>query len=101
MRTLTALAFGIALLLPASSTAATRTLVGTVRPHDAYTITLTLNGKRVTKLPNGTYKIVVHADSKIHNFALGSITTSKRIFTGSVPGVGTKTYTVKLTPGSY
>jgi hypothetical protein len=40
-----------------------RRLVAAVGQHDAY----------ITKLPAaGTYTIVVHDDSKIHNFALGS-----------------------------
>lgn len=101
MRTFIALVFGLSLLLPASAPAAGHTLVATVGAHDAFTITLTQNGKRVRKLPAGTYTIVVHDLSKIHNFALGSVTHNKRIFTGSVPGVGTKSYSVKLTPGQY
>jgi len=101
MRTLIALAFGLTLLVPASAPAAGRTLVATVGAHDAFTITLTQNGKRVHSLPAGTYTIVVHDLSKIHNFALGSVTKNKRIFTGSVAGVGTKRYTVKLIAGQY
>lgn len=101
MRPLIALACGIALLVPGSASGVTHTLVASVGKNDAYTISLTLNGKRVTPLPAGTYVIVVHDYSKRHNFALGSITTSTRIFTGSVPGIGSKTYRVTLTPGSY
>jgi hypothetical protein len=104
MRTLLALAFGLSLLVPASSSAATHTLVatvGTAGAHDAFKITLTSNGKRVTHLRAGTYTIVVHDYSKIHNFALGSIAKNRRIFTGSVPGTATKSYRVTLTPGSY
>ena len=70
--------------------------------HSSYKISLqTLDGKPVTSIPAGTYSIVVHDYSKLHNFALGSQTENKRIFTGSIKGVGTKTYTVTLMPGNY
>ena len=101
MRTLIAVLCGLALLLTSSASAATHTLAAAVGKNNAFTITLTLNGKRVTHLPAGTYTIVVHDYSKLHNFALGSITTNRRIFTGSIPGIGTKTYRVKLRRGSY
>jgi plastocyanin len=55
----------------------------------------------VRSIPAGTYSIVVHDYSKIHNFALGSQTENKRLFTGGIRWVGTKTYTVTLTPGNY
>jgi hypothetical protein len=85
-------------VVPATS----RTLVATVGAHDAYVIKLALpSGKRVTSLPAGNYTIVVHDLSKLHNFALGSVTANRRIFTGSVPAVGIKSYRVKLVPGSY
>lgn len=77
-------------------------LIGKVGFHNSYTITLqTPDGKPVTSIPAGTYSFVVHDYSKIHNFALGSVTENTRIFTGSITGVGTKTYTVTLTPGRY
>jgi plastocyanin len=69
---------------------------------DSFTITLeTADGMPVTSIPAGQYSIVVHDYSKIHNFALGSVTQNTRIFTGSISGVGTETYTVTLTPGVY
>ena len=78
------------------------TLVAKVGLHDAYRISLTFpNGRPVRTLRAGTYTIVVHDYSKLHNFALGSVTQNRRIFTGSIPGTGTKRYTVKLTPGTY
>ena len=43
----------------------------------------------------------MHDYSRLHNFALGSITKNTRIFTGGIRFVGTKRYTVKLTPGKY
>jgi plastocyanin len=83
-------------------TQANPVLVAKTGFHNAYRITLqTPDGHPVTSILAGTYSIVVHDYSKIHNFALGSVTENRRIFTGSVPGVGTKTYTVTLTPGNY
>jgi hypothetical protein len=77
-------------------------LIGHVGLHDAFRIGLTFpNGRPVRSTPAGTYTLVVHDYSSLHNFALGSITQNRRIFTGSIPGTGTKTYTVKLTPGRY
>ena len=91
-----------ALLVPSYARAQHPMLIAKVGLHDSFTISLTKqNGRRVTTIPAGTYAIVVHDYSKIHNFALGSQTANKRLFTGSIPGVGTKTYIVKLTPGSY
>ena len=94
----------ICLALPFTSAArsSTPTLIGKVGLHDAFVITLTFpNGKRVKSIPAGTYTIVVHDYSKLHNFALGSQTANKRLFTGSIPGVSTRSYTVRLKPGAY
>src|SRR3954452_21769364 len=81
------------------------TLVATVsRPKapNAYTITLSgQDGTPVTSIPTGTYSIVVHDYSKIHNWALGSMTTNQRLYTGNVRTTGTKTFVVTLTPGKY
>jgi hypothetical protein len=77
-------------------------LIGRVGLHGAFRISLTFpNGRPVRSTPAGTYTFVIHDYSNLHNFALGSITQNRRIFTGSVPGTGTRTYTVQLTPGSY
>ena len=66
--------------------AANPTLVGKVGLHDAYTITLTFaNGRKVKTLPAGTYRLVVHDYSKIHNFALGSQTQNRRLLTTGIP----------------
>jgi hypothetical protein len=79
-----------------------RVLVAKVGLHDSYRISLTLaNGRRVRTLPAGTYTIVVHDYSKLHNFALGSVTQNRRLFTGSVVGTGTKRYSIGLTAGTY
>jgi len=75
-------------------------LVGTVGP--GFTIDLKdANGRHVDVLTAGTYTLLVHDLSDVHNFALGSQTTNTRILTGSVEGVGDETYTLNLTPGRY
>jgi len=86
---------------PAPS-AANPTLIGKVGLHDAYTITLTFtSGRKVKTLPAGTYTLIVHDYSKIHNFALGSQTQNKRLLTTGIPWVGTRKYRLRLVPGSY
>ena len=93
-------AAGLALALPGG--AQPRLLIGKVGLHNALRIRLTFpDGAPVVTIPAGTYAIVVHDYSRIHNFALGSVTENRRIFTGSIRGVGTKTYTIDLTPGTY
>jgi len=78
------------------------TLIGKVGLHDAYTITLTFtNGRKVKTLPAGTYTLIVHDYSTIHNFALGSQTQNRRLLTTGIPWVGTKKYRLRLAPGSY
>jgi plastocyanin len=42
-----------------------------------------------------------HEDACIHNFALGSQTENKRLFTTGIRWIGTKRYTLTLTPGIY
>jgi hypothetical protein len=75
-------------------------LVGTVGP--GFTIDLAdANGKHVDVLTAGRYEFVVHDLSDVHNFALGSITTNTRLFTGGIEFVGDETFTLDLTPGSY
>ena len=92
----------LAFPFPSVARSSTPTLIGKVGLHDAFVITLTFpNGKRVKSIPAGTYTIVVHDYSKLHNFALGSQTANKRLFTGSIPGVSTKSYTLRLKPGRY
>jgi plastocyanin len=83
-----------------SKTQAVPTLVGTTGP--GYTITLTMKGKAVKALHAGSYKFVVHDKAAIHNFFVekekgGSF---ERAIT-SVPFVGTKTVTIKLTAGKW
>jgi hypothetical protein len=75
-------------------------LVGTVGP--GFTIDLAdANGKHVDVLMEGRYQFVVHDLSDVHNFALGSVTTNTRLFTGGIAFVGDETFTLDLAPGSY
>jgi hypothetical protein len=86
-----------------SATATTNpVLIGRSGRHNAYVITLRFpNGQRVQTIPAGAYTFVIHDYSRIHNFALGSQTDSVRLFTTGIRWVGTKTYTLTLTPGNY
>jgi plastocyanin len=105
MRTFIAFLTVAALAAPAADTARSTagvTLVADVGAHDGFTITLTFtNGKRVRTLRAGTYTFIVHDRSALHNFALGSRTANKRLFTTGIPFVGTKTYRLHLARGSY
>jgi|SRR5579864_2914283 len=94
-------AAGLALALTAEAQPPPE-LIGKVGLHNAFRISLTFpNGRPVQSIPAGTYRIVVHDYSRIHNFALGSVTANRRIFTGSIRGIGTKSYTLDLQPGTY
>jgi len=93
-------AIGAAALVAAGSgsAAAAKTVTGTVGP--GFTIGLTLQGKKVTKLKAGTtYRFVINDRADIHNFHLSGPGFS-RVFT-SVEFTGTKTFVLKLKKGSY
>ena len=75
-------------------------LVGVVGQNDAYKITLTSGGKAVKTLKTGTYTIVIHDNSSIHNYELDGPNGKSWTFT-SVPFKGTKTVTLNLAPGAY
>jgi hypothetical protein len=95
-------AAAVAVLAPSAARPAIPVLVAKSGFRGAFKITLTFpDGRKVRTLPAGTYKIVVHDYSKVHNFALGSQTQNRRIFTTGIPWVGTRAYTLKLVPGSY
>jgi plastocyanin len=80
------------------SAAAPKTVTGTVGP--GFTIGLTLQGKKVTKLKAGTpYRFVINDRADIHDFHLSGPGFS-RVFT-SVEFTGTKTFVLKLKKGSY
>jgi plastocyanin len=80
---------------------ATTKLIGVVGKNDAYSITLkTTSGKLVKTLKAGTYLLVIHDDSSIHNYELDGPHGKSWTFT-SVPFKGTKTVTLKLAAGKY
>ncbi len=86
-------AIAAALAVSGLAPAATRsnTLIGTDGP--GFTITMSK-----TTVKAGTYTIVVHDKSNIHNFRLTGPGVNKLT---SVPWVGTKTWTVTLKKGTY
>ena len=93
------------LALAAASVAAARpsavpTLRGSVGP--GYTITLGMNGKRVTHLKPGTYTFVVTDRAAIHDFVLEKKKggTFEKELT-SVSFAGTKSVKIKLTSGTW
>jgi plastocyanin len=91
-----ALAFGAG-----SQAAKHPTLVGTVGKNNAYKISLkTSSGKVAKTLKAGTYTVVIHDDSSVHNYELDGPHGKSWTFT-SVPFKGTKTVTLKLAPGAY
>jgi plastocyanin len=88
-----------ALAATGSGSAATaKTVNGTVGP--GFTITLTMQGKNVTKLKAGTaYRFVISDRSSIHDFRLSGPGVN-RVLT-SVEFTGTKSFVLKLKKGSY
>jgi hypothetical protein len=87
-------------LLPAtpSSGATLPKLVGTVGRNDAFTITLTKAGRRVTKLKAGRYIVVVRDLSTIHNFHLVGPGVNKATPVGAKV---TRTWRLTLKKGTY
>ena len=76
-------------------------LIGVVGKNDAYKITLeTSAGKLVKNLKAGTYTLVIHDDSSIHNYELDGPHGKSWTFT-AVPYKGTKTMTLKFVAGAY
>ena len=76
-------------------------LTGTVGKNNAYKISLTnAKGKLAKTLKSGTYTLVIHDDSSIHNYEIDGPHGKSWTFT-SVSFVGKKTITVKLVPGKY
>jgi len=95
-------ALTVALAVPAFAGAMSHPkLNGTVGKNNAYKISLAdSKGKVVKKLKAGTYTLVIHDDSSFHNFELDGPHGKSWTFT-SVDFTGTKTITLKLTPGKY
>jgi plastocyanin len=88
-----------ALALPATaSTAVPKTVAGKVGP--GFTITLSMSGKKVTRLKAGVpYRFVISDRSSSHDFHLKGPGLN-RVLT-SVGFVGTKSFTLRLKQGSY
>ena len=76
-------------------------LYGTVGKNGASKIKL-LNSKGtlVKTLKAGTYTVVIHDDSGLHNYELDGPHGKSWTFT-TVPFVGTKTFTIKFVAGKY
>jgi plastocyanin len=78
--------------------ASAKTVNGTVGP--GFTIGLTMQGKKVTKLKAGTaYRFVISDRSSIHDFHLSGPGLN-RVLTG-VGYTGTKSFQLRLKKGSY
>ena len=88
-----------ALAVSGSGSAATpKTVNGTVGP--GFTIGLTMQGKKVTKLKAGTaYRFVIADRADIHDFHLSG-PGFNRVLT-SVEFTGTKSFVLRLRKGSY
>ena len=74
-------------------------MTGVVGKNNAYKISLSFNGKVAKTLKAGTYTVVIHDDSSIHNYKLDGPHGKSWTFT-SVPFTGTKTFTLKPVAGS-
>jgi plastocyanin len=100
---LLALALSAAVLVASAAArpAGVKTLTGVVGKNDAYKISLVdSKGKKVTKIAAGTYNLVIHDDSAIHNYELDGPHGKSWSFT-KIPFTGTKTITLKLVAGKY
>ena len=99
---LTALAAAVAALLLISSAGAVAhpKLIGVTGKNDLYKITLKHNNKTVKTLKAGTYTVVIHDDSHLHNYELDGPHGKSWKFT-TVKFRGTKTFTIKFVPGKY
>jgi len=99
---LVAVSAAAALATAVSASAAPKAVLlkGAVGP--GFTIALSKSGVKVRSLKPGTYKIVISDRSSQHNFVLEKAKGGRfeRQIT-SVPFTGTKTFTVKLTPGKW
>ena len=103
MRYLVPLAVALALSLPAAGNADNPVLTGDVGLNDAFVITLKdAGGAPVTQLDPGTYTLVVHDHSSLHNFRLFGPGTSDAVSVATdVDFVGDKAFTITLTDGTY
>jgi plastocyanin len=75
-----------------------KTVTGTVGP--GFTIALTMQGKKVTKLKAGTaYRFVISDRSDIHDFHLSGPGLNRVL--SSVEDTGTKSFVFRLKKGTY
>jgi plastocyanin len=95
-----AVAVSLFVLAASAGAASHPKLIGIVGKNDAYKISLSFKGKIAKTLKAGTYMVVVHDDSTLHNYELDGPHGKSWTFT-QVPFVGTKTFTLKLVPGKY
>ncbi len=96
---LCAVAAALALFLPGESSAADPTLTADVGAGDAFVISLKdANGNNVTRLDPGTYTIVVHDRSTLHNFHLSGAGVDQKTDIDLVQDV---TWSVTFTDGTY
>jgi len=89
-------ALAAGLIGTAGAAAATPKLVASV--SDPLNISLTLAGRKVTKLKAGRYTIVVHDRAADHNFHLTGPGVNK---TTSIAGKSTTTWVVTFKKGTY
>jgi len=85
-----------------SRTSSTPTLKGVVGP--GYSVALTRDGKKVTSLKAGTYRIAVSDKSGFHNSVLEREKPSKPKLEKHITGTaftGSKTVVMTLKPGSW
>jgi plastocyanin len=94
-----AVATAAALAVTGSAMAASaKTVSGTVGP--GFTIGLTMQGKKVTKLKAGTaYRFVISDRSDIHDFHLSGPGLDRVL--SSVEDTGTKSFVFRLKKGTY
>jgi plastocyanin len=94
-------AAGVALALSSVAGGGTSVTVlrGTVGP--GFTINLTKQGRKVTRLTPGMYRIIVSDRSNIHNFKLEKSGGGLERRATSVGFMGSRTITVRLTRGSW
>ena len=90
----------VALLSAAGSARADNgTLTGNVGLGDSFVITLTdSTGAKVTHLDAGTYTLVVHDHSAMHNFDLSGPGVG---VSTDIDGIGDRTFTVTFVDGTY
>jgi plastocyanin len=88
-------------IAPASTrSSADGNLEAIVGTNDGFDITLNdANGNKVTRLAPGTYTIVVHDRSALHNFHLASNTDPTVDFRTGLEFVGDQMFTVTFRPG--